>query len=371
MNKKISIIFFGVLMLLSSVWISCKRDKDKDSPAGLSAGFDKKAMLTHMADQIIIPNLQTLGSSVALLEQRLDSFLQNPNQANLTLVQTQWNTAFLDYQHCNAFNFGPGEKNIVGTMAENLAIWPVNQSRVEERINAGNVNFNDFERDTRGFQALDYLLFEPNALSSFQNANAESRKVYTRAVMTHIQQWVIDMNQAWPSYRQTFIDNDGKDAGASVAILYNEFLKSYESIKNFKIGIPAGLRAGQTQVEPLKVESYYSQYSIQHIRENFMAVENIWRGRSRSGIEGPGFDDWLETLEEGKALKTQTENNLQLMRQANEAFQNSESLALLVQNDLPRVQSWYTEYQKFTRFIKSDLSSLIGIAITFSSGDGD
>jgi len=371
MNKKINFVILSLLCCFAVIAVACKGDKDKDKNTDPSVSFDKKTMLTHMADQIIIPNLNALASSVTLLDQQLDSFIQNPNQTRLTQVQNQWNLAFIDFLHCNAFNFGPGEKSVVGTMTENLAIWPVNAVRVEEKINTGNLNFNDFERDSRGFQTLEYLLFEPNALAAFQGSGADARKTYLKAVSTHIKQWIDDMNQAWPAYRQTFIDNDGKDAGASVAVLYNEFLKSYESIKNFKIGIPAGTRAGQTQVEPLKVESYYSQYSIQHIRENFYAIENIWRGRSRNGNDGPGFDDWLETLQDGKNLKAQTETNFQVMRQANDAFQNTESLSNLVQNDLPRVQAWYTEYQKFTRFIKSDLSSLIGIAITFSSGDGD
>jgi uncharacterized protein len=43
----------------------------------------------------------------------------------------------------------------------------------------------------------------------------------------------------------------------------------------------------------------------------------------------------------------------------------------LVAQNHPTVDALHTELQKHTRFFKSDMSSLLGIAITFSSGDGD
>jgi len=42
----------------------------------------------------------------------------------------------------------------------------------------------------------------------------------------------------------------------------------------------------------------------------------------------------------------------------------------MLQNDL-NIEALYHELQIHTRYFKSDMSSLLGITITYSSGDGD
>jgi uncharacterized protein len=372
MNQHSSIIYKFSLILILSLFIlsACKRTEETEPDS--TAAFNKKLMLESMADKVILPNLNSLKISTNAFKLSCDSFRQNPTTSQLIQLQEKWNQAYVDFLHCQAFNFGPGEIPVTGTMAENLGIWPVNTSRVEQRITDKNYSFTDFERDSRGFQTIEYLLFSPNALTQFQDSlNGADRRAYLDAITTHLHTWVNTVVSGWVTYRQTFIDNDGKDAGSSVSLLYNNFLLSYEGIKNYKLGIPAGVRAGQTQAEPNKSESYYSGYSTRHIKEHFRAIENIWKGNSRTGETGIGFDDWLNSLQDGKTLLTETQTKFTELNTLNNSFQDSSSIAILVQSDLSKVQNWYTEYQKFTRYLKSDLSSLIGIAITYSSGDGD
>jgi len=362
-----NILFATLFLLLIS---GCKNDKNPDPDT--TAAFNKKQMLESVADKIILPNFNQLKQSVATFKINSDSFRLNPTNTRLTQLRQNWDAAYIDFLHCNSFNFGPGEIPVTGTFAENLGIWPVNTSRVEQRIQTRNYSFADFERDSRGFQTIEYLLFATDALVKFQDSiTGIDRRAYLEALSNHLSTWVNSVVDAWPAYRQTFVNNDGKDAGSSVSLLYNNFLLSFESLKNYKLGIPAGIRAGQTQAEPQKSESYYSGYSTRHLKEHFKAIENIWRGNSRAGAEGIGFDDWLNSLQDGKALLSETQTKFAELNTLNNTFQDSSSIAQFVQSDVSKVQNWYTEYQKFTRCVKSDLSSLIGIAITYSSGDGD
>lgn len=348
----------------------CKNNNNPEPDA--PAAFDKKTLLESVADKIIIPNLKTLQSSTDRLVLAGNAFQSGPDSLRLQALRAAWDSAYVDFLHVNAFNFGPGEVPITGTLADNLGIWPVNVNRVEQRIIQKNYTFTDFERDSRGFQALDYLLFSDSALIRFnQPGTGPDRLAYLNAVIQHIQGWVTNVNNGWNVYRQEFIQNDGKDAGSSVSLLYNQFLLSYEGIKNFKLGLPAGLRAGQTQAEPTKTESYYSGYSTRHLKEHFAAIRNIWTGNARNGAEGIGFDDWLNSIQDGKTLLGETRAQFNAIADFNATFNDNTALSTFIQTDLTRVQSWYTEYQKFTRYLKSDLSSLIGIAITYSSGDGD
>ncbi len=299
----VSIVFVVILFLMVS---SCKRKPGPDPDS--SSEFSKKQMLESLADKIILPNFNQLKQSVAAFKINCDSFNLNPTNTRLTQLRQNWDSAYVDFIHCNAFNFGPGEIPVTGTFAENLGIWPVNVSRVEQRILDKNYSFSDFERDTRGFQTIEYLLFSPGSLAKFQDSiSGPDRRAYLEALSNHLSNWVFTVVDAWPTYRQTFVNNDGKDAGSSASLLYNNFLLSFESIKNYKLGIPAGIRAGQTQAEPEKSESYFSGYSTRHLKEHFKAIENIWRGNSRTGTEGIGFDDWLNSIQDGKSLLSETQ----------------------------------------------------------------
>lgn len=358
--------FLSIVIFLSA----CKGTEDiepKDQET-----FNKRNMLESFADRIIIPNLAALKTSVTKLKNSTDVFIQSPTEENLDLLRMHWDSSYVDFLHCNAFNFGPGLVPITGMFAENIGVWPVNTARVEQRIQQKNYSIQDFERDTRGFQAVEYLLFSEDALVKFQDTlTGSDRKAYLQALIQHISGWVISMNNGWVTYRTEFIENDGNDAGSSISMLYNSYLESFESLKNFKIGIPAGVRAGQTQAEPTKTESYYSGYSTRHLKEHFDAIYYMWKGNSRNRIAGIGFDDWLNSLQDGKTLLSETTLRFEELKTLNQSFNDSVSVSNYVGSDLVKVQNMYTEYQKITRYLKSDLSSLIGIAITYSSGDGD
>jgi len=363
-------LFIGCLIFLIQV-TSCKKDKPKDKQ---DTSFDKKEMLISFSDKVIIPSLNDLMASTENLSTQTAKFADNPTAANLDSLRASWKATHVAFLYCHSFNYGPGEKPIIGMMAENIGIWPANTVRIEERIQTNNTNFTaDFERDTRGFMALDYLLYENNSANSLINGTEPNRMNYLLAVVEHIRSWVSGVHSGWTTggYRTTFINNDGKDVGSSIGMIYNEFLKSYEAIKNFKLGLPAGKRAGQTQTEPTRVEAYYSGLSNYFIKEHLKAVENLWRGRSKLGEDGIGFDDWLASLKDGANLKTTTEQRFAILAEETAKLGNDERLSDLIINDLNRVELLYEEYAETTRFIKSDLSSLIGIAITFSSGDGD
>lgn len=370
-SLSVFLLFFSALFIAVAA-VSCKKNKEEDPDKDTT--FNKKDMLTSFADKVILPSLADLATAVATMKTTTDAFVAEPSSATLGELRERWKEAHAAFLHCHSFNYGPGEKLIIGMMAENIGIWPVKDTLIENRISTGNTDFSaDFDRDVRGFLALDYLLYKPESVDALLSGADSKRVTYLVAVVDHIQQWVTEVNTGWTSggYRSTFINNDGKDVGSSVGMLYNEFLKSYEAIKNFKLGLPAGKRVGQPGTRPDLVEAYYSGLSNFFIKEHLKAVENLWRGRSKTGDDGIGFDDWLASLKDGAVLKTDTEQRFALLREKTATLSDDERLSDLIISDLSRVEILYEEYAQTTRYIKSDLSSLIGIAITFSSGDGD
>lgn len=73
----------------------------------------------------------------------------------------------------------------------------------------------------------------------------------------------------------------------------------------------------------------------------------------------------------GSELIALTEAQWSKVEDALNAVPTDQPFSVLVANEHPAVDALHTELQKHTRFFKSDMSSLLGIAITFSSGDGD
>ena len=130
---------------------------------------------------------------------------------------------------------------------------------------------NNFDRDTRGFPALEYLFFKNSGLL----LSDAGRRSYAEAVVNHLEARVQDVETAWNAYRSDFVNNDGTDVGSSTSQLYNEFVRSFESIKNFKVGLPAGKRPGQTMAAPELAEGYYSGLSREFLKQHIAAIEAL------------------------------------------------------------------------------------------------
>lgn len=345
-------------------------------PSGPGDNFDRKAMLQNFADQLIKPAYNQLHSQAGQFQVRVLEFNADPNTQTLLELQGLWAVAYADWQHANAYNFGPaGESGLRKGLIEEIGTFPASTTKIEAAIASGQWNVEDFNRDARGFLAIEYLLFGQNqstdAVVATFVADA-NRRNYLAALAQHLRDRTNEVWTAWNgAYRIEFIDNDGTEVGSSTSLLYNEFVRSYESIKNFKLGLPLGKRPGQTQSEPQLVEAYYSGQSLNMLKAHVAAIENIWLGRSKSGQDGIGFREYLENVQGGNELITSTETQLAALKAALLAVPASPTLSGQISGDDSYLEALYVEFSKMTRFFKSDLSSLLGIAITFSSSDGD
>ena len=366
--KTFHYVFLAGLLFLSS---SCITPESTDS----GNVFDRKAMLARYAEQFIEPAFAELRRSTSELHAKAGSYADAPSPAALSAARKAWAEAMLSWQQANAFNFGPaGESGLRKTLLEEIATFPVSENKIEQAIARGDHRFDNFDRDARGLLALEYLLFGKgqgdDALSQAFSLSP-TRKTHLKALSGHLKERAEEVAAAWTAYRESFIANAGTDAGSSTSLLYNAFVQSYEHLKNFKVGLPAGKRPGQTKAEPQLVEGYYSGLSLPLLKSHFNALENLYLGRSATGVAGTGFREYLDSVEGGPALVALTLAQLQAVRKALESVPGEVPFSQLVASAHPSVESLHTELQKLTRFFKSDMSSLLGISITYNSGDGD
>lgn len=355
MKKTTLLLFFSSLFLC---W-SCQ-DNGEDNA---QSDFDRQAMLTAYADNFILPAYGGLAQEAENLLEKTQTLQSTPSSQALSDAQNAWRSLALQWQKANLYNFGPASGQF-GTLLEEIGTFPLSEEKTESYIAQENTSFQNFDRDTRGLYGVEYLLFagdEP--LTDLQADN--KRMNYLVACAEDLHEKVQEVNNAWNSYREEFVSNDGTQIGSSTSLFYNKFVKSFEALKNFKLGLPLGLRAGQTQAEPQLVEAYYSGHSSVLIKAHFTNIQQVWEGSDNAG-----FKAYLQSTGNNE-LVSQTEIQMQLAAQSINAIPNSPAFSEQVTQNKATVETAFTELQKLTRFLKSEMSSVLGISITYNSGDGD
>lgn len=368
--KKITfgLVVLSMIVLSAAFFISC------DNGDGPDDSFNRAAMLENYADNLIIPAYNDLQTRVNALNAAVNTLTTTVSEANLAAARNAWKDAYISWQYANAYNFGPaGEAGLTKSLIEEIGTFPVSESKIDGAITNGTSNFTDFNRDARGFLAVEYLLFgkvnsTTPVLESLQNANYRN---YLKGAAENVKSRVDAVVSAWSTYRNEFVSNAGTDAGSSVSALYNEWVKSFESIKNFKVALPLGLRPGQVTTEPARVEAYYSGRSVEMLKAHFDAIEDIWYGRSNDGQDGIGFYEYLQAVEGGNALIAATEAQLALIKNALNPLSDTPRFSEQITTAPQPIDNLHTQLQNHIRFFKGDMASLLGIAITYASGDGD
>ncbi|MCX6141338.1 MAG: imelysin family protein [Candidatus Kapabacteria bacterium] len=365
-------VFIFLFSLITCVICAC----DDSGNSTQVDRFDRQAMLKGVADKLIIPSFAELHARATEVVEQTIALADNstPTVVEIERLRKSVSSLTVQWQKVISYNFGPAEGPL-GTLVENVSTFPVNTSAIETFIAEGDTTFQNFRRDTRGLSALDYLLFNGTAeevTTALRDVVGANRRSYVKAVANAILVEVSIVHSAWVGpYRQSFIDRSGTDAGSSLSLVFNHFNIGYELLKNFKIALPLGKRAGQSTTEPLRVEAYHQATSLQLARAQFDAVVDLWYGRTATGDTFPSFRAYLKTVAYGDRLIADTENQIIAVTSAFDALGTSTSLSVLVSTNPGAVEPLNTQLQKLTRFFKSEMSSLLGISITYSSGDGD
>lgn len=365
---KTNLISFALLLILVFGLGACKEDPPVDDT------FNRNAFLEHMADELILPGFRSLNQEMEQLEARLESFVNNPDSGQLALARQHWWQTYQAWLKVNSFNVGPAaESGLRKSLAEEIGTFPVNSAGIESRIASGDTSTQNFLRDTRGFLSIEYLLFHESPAMVVEGFKASNRKNYLLSVSRHCRNRIAQVRNEWESdYRSEFLSSNGSDAGSSVSQLYNAFVMSFENIKNFKLGIPLGLRPGQVTTEPDKSECVYSGKGIEAMILHLRSIIAIYEGNPHSGNVSPnGFKHYLQQVYGGSELVDKTIPSYTQILAQMEGLDKNTPLDQHIRNNPQPLIEIHNALQQHTRFFKSDMSSLLGIAITYSSGDGD
>jgi len=358
------------MRILSSLFIlvffisafSCKK-KDKTNPED-TVNFQKREMLTHTSNQIILPGLTNLQTAVDELNSSWGLFKSNNADASFLQLQEKWEKTVLKFHRVKIYEFGPS--SAVGFRAA-LGTFPTDTAKII--ANSGNSNVNLallVNLDAIGFPALEYIFFRQNAKSQLTASN--ELQAYVDKLILKIVNEVNTVHSAWnSSYGTTFSASTGTESTSGFSLLINEYNKEYELAKNAKLGIPIGKQSlGIPQIR--YVESPYAKISLLILKENVLALRDLFQGKGANGIENLGFDDYLNALEKTSLVSsintgfTDIENDLNNL---------SDDILIETQNRPGQLDALYTKMQNLVVHLKTDMTSAFGVLITYQDNDGD
>ncbi|SIN66367.1 imelysin family protein [Chitinophaga niabensis] len=365
-----------VFVLAVTVFCACSKSSDKGGET--PNAFDKTAMLTNYADNLIIPGYTALQQKLQVLQAASDAFLAAPTIATQATLKTAYTDAQLQYERITSFHFGPAETvlldifaNFSGSLDYNfntagqLTGFSIDSVSIENNISTGTYNLATMSRASfysQGFPALNYLCFGPNAIAKF-GTNTAARVKYVKDVLARLKGLVDGVVTSWGTYRADFISNTKTNVGSPIGNMVNQIAYQMDLLKGPRIGWPFGKQSNGT-VFATKVEAYFTNNSVALAVENINALKKTYNG----GGNGKGLSDYLVAL--GKTtLNNDILAQFDLVSTKLSAIPDPLSTSLTTQTAV--VEAAYKEIQKLLTLIKTDLASATAVQITFVDNDGD
>ena len=387
-NRIIQYLF--ILIFISS-FIGCRKkgctdplatnydpDAKKDDESCIYENFDKQGMLDNIANNYIMPSLENYKTLCETLNNNAQLFISTPNQQNLTTLRSNWESTTLSWQEISFLDFGPAEYILLKSQTN---IYPIDTSLINENINLGTWTFiNTNYYDQKGLQALDFLLNRPN-YSDLQLIDYYTTNTNAQNYLTDITQDLLDninyvYNEWNTTYKESFInDHESNAQGSSVSNMINALCLHYEFyLRRGKVGLPLGVFNGFSQLEmPELVECYYYGQSLPFAIKAVSSLQKYINGISYLNEEnGLGLDDYMDFT---NAMYNNTSLSITIDNQMNDIISSlnglNDPLSQEILNNKPAVSETYTKLQQLVPYIKVDMTSALGVLITYQDNDGD
>jgi len=351
--------------------------------------FDKGALLTNITENYILPSIQEYKSKIESLDNSINNFTSNPSEENLENVRTEWRNALLTWQDISFINIGVADYSY---LINNTNQFPADTTSIDESISSGAWNFDNAQfNSSKGFPALDYLLYKRGLTNSeiLTNLSMENAKNYLTAISDDLLQNSIEIHDDWVSKKSEFINNNATDlsgnesssTGESVSVIINKFCEHYEFwVRRGKLGLPLGkFNQFSGQEMPHLVECYHYGQSLPFLIRSVESIKKYINGFNyTTGIDGPGFDDYMNFVEASFVNSTTSESenlSVAINNQFDEIISKlnalNDPLSVEVVSNKSAVEEAYEPMQDLVPKIKVDMTSALGVLITYADNDGD
>jgi predicted lipoprotein len=362
-----------LLIIVITVLASCSKD---DDTSGLENNddFNRVAMLSNIADNIIIPSYQDLNTKLGVLVSTKDDFITDPNSGNLSALRISWLNAYKSWQFVEMFNIGKAEEI---SYHFQMNIYPTNDDDIKNNITSGDADLeHPNNNDAVGFPALDYMLYgiENTDFAIIEkytsDPESENYKVYLSDLVIQMKNLTESVLNDWTSsYRNIFINSTSNTATSGFNQFVNDYIYYYEKgLRANKIGIPAGNFSSSPL--PNKVEALYNKESSKTLAlEALNAVQNLFNGKSyNTNSMDSSFSDYLIYLNKSD-LVTLINEKLDLAREKINLL--DDDFYLQINEDNTKMTNAYDALQTVVVLLKVDMLQVFNISVDYVDADGD
>lgn len=357
-NTSFELTTLAMILLLS---FGCEK---KTEDTNKETDFDQAAMLSNIANTVIVPNYESFQEKVIALETAILNFSNASDSLKFITMQAAFKEAYLAWQQVSLFELGPANTQ---ELRSQFNIYPTDTTLIESNISSRSYNLDLLSNKTaKGFPAIDYLLHKSS--SGWKAFEQDTTRVnYLKELISIIRSKTDLVVTEWQStggnHTKTFSENTGTDVGSSTGELINSLNQYFEKyVRDGKIGIPLGVRSLGIPI-PDNVEAFYGGYSIELAIEALQTLEDVFSGGS-----GSGLDDYLISAD---AADVADDIKKQLQAAKSKLSQLNDPLSETIENEKVSVEAAYSELQKLIVLLKVDMPSRLGVLITYQDTDGD
>lgn len=343
--------------------------------------FDNQAMLESLGSDVIIPTYASFAAETIGLVESAYVFCDDRTDFRLEDLQSRWKRARVLWKQMDTIDFGPYSDQ-PWRLGPKIDSWPVREDTMEENLAVMEPIDLEVVRGlgaaSRGLPAMEYLIFDPRgadlALARFEDATGDQRCRYATALAEDLQVNAEAMVEAWSHQGDDYLGAlvaSGQAGSPFMSVreasneIVNRMLFLAEDIMRLKLGQPLGLESGG-EAQPEKVESRYSDHSIEDILANLEGLENLYRGRygERLGVGVQRWVRWYSADVDRRVIASMRE-----ARRAVEDIPSPLSRAVLEHPDA--VRTAYERMRELRNTIGVDLINALAGSVTFNDTDGD
>ncbi len=362
--------FFLFSLFFLMICLNACKDEGGGTPSIDCGGdFDQSAMFQNITDNIILPEYTNFKTMVDDMAVKTETFTTDYSLISLEDLRSSFLAAYTSWQHVAQYSFGPAEEVFLRSSVNN---FPLDLTLLEGNILTNTYDFDMPDNYDKGFPAIDYMLYgmeetDEALINRFLNEDASDETGYLNALVTDIQERVNHTYNGWTNgYDETFINNTGTAAGTSLSLIVNGLNQNYELTKREKLGVPSGVLT-LNNAKPWLVEAFYSGHSQVLLEASLQASRQLYLGGN-----GLGLDDYLihaKAEKNGEPLDNLIKQQFTVAIQATDIL--ASPLSTFIESNQPDVINAYNEVTKQVVNIKTDLPSVLCIAITYIDNPSD
>lgn len=319
---------------------------------------NRESVLGEFAINVAAPAYTDLAARCGGLSEVAAILRGRPDDESIRIARERWMDAAASAQRISCFKIGPVAD---GGYSPSFYFCPIRPASIERVLSAkeplSEARVEELGAAAKGLCAIEYLLFSPSpeaAAHKLNGADGEKRREYLRLLAAELARKSAQLAKDWKAPVSQSATHFIEGRQESLNLLVNQLAWSLENLNEKKL---------RPIIAPEEGESSSGEAPGVGARmlARMQGVQRVYQGG-----EGAGLDDLLRQVNPSAAQRVDEglKKALSALALVDEPLKPGESLA-------EKARAAYEASRAVEVLIKVDVTSALGVTLTFSPIDGD